>query len=882
VVRRRPSVGHRPAGVEINFGGGYEGLPVSRSGTYSSGLNLPPGHYTVEFAAIGCSGTNPGNWAPQWYRNQTAARHATRVTVRAGRMSRGIGGHLRHGGIITGTIATRSGRAAPRGCVGLFTPAGAYLSQQNWRHDRYSFRGLPGGSYRVLFVPTCGNATPYLQQWWRDQYSFSRATSVRVRYGERVAGIGARLQLGGTLTGTVRYQSASGAPLSGICVDATRGQYDYEAATDAAGGYSLTGLSAGRYHVYFSPGCNNNGDYLGDNYPHPVPVTVGHTVRGIDGVLHRGAIISGQVTAPGGRPLRGIEIVAQDARGDFGAACSGPSGGYAMRQLQKGQYTVSFASGCGAAGSWAPQYYPAQAAPGAAVPVPVRAGQRVTGVDATMAPGAVITGVVTAARGGAPARAICVSAQTPGGAADSGPGTETGRTGRYRIANLSAGRYTVSFVECGTPRYADRWFGGGSTGELVDVGVGATVRGISAAVAPGGAITGTTVDRRGQPADGVCEIATNRRTGAATGADDFLGNRYGLSGLSVGRYRVAFDICPVGTKYQTQWYRGQPTPATATPVPVTGAHITRRISATLVPGGTITGMLTSAGQPVGGFCVEAVSLSRALSQYEQVGVTRKDGSFSVPGLSTGRYYLAAVANCFGGTATPASVAFSRVVRVTAPRTVTGVRLTVSAGGSFSGTVTTRPASAGPGDVCVEADPLSARAVQGFGLTSASGRYTVANLRPGRYRVYFDTRGYCDDSTDGLVPQWYSGAGSRRAATVITVPAGRGPSGIDATLTADGGIAGTVTAGGRALAGACVRAVPVKAGQMTSLAATVRDGGYALTGIVPGRYRVEFSSGCGATGYATQWWRDAASAGAATEITVVPAAVTSGISAQLRR
>ncbi len=63
-------------------------------------------------------------------------------------------------------------------------------------------------------------------------------------------------------------------------------------------------------------------------------------------------------------------------------------------------------------------------------------------------------------------------------------------------------------------------------------------------------------------------------------------------------------------------------------------------------------------------------------------------------------------------------------------------------------------------------------------------------------------------------------------------------------------------------------------------AVSRTGGYALTELVPGQYKVEFSSGCGASGYVRQWWQDASSQVAATVVNVGSAQVVSGISATM--
>jgi hypothetical protein len=60
------------------------------------------------------------------------------------------------------------------------------------------------------------------------------------------------------------------------------------------------------------------------------------------------------------------------------------------------------------------------------------------------------------------------------------------------------------------------------------------------------------------------------------------------------------------------------------------------------------------------------------------------------------------------------------------------------------------------------------------------------------------------------------------------------------------------------------------------------GNYDLGPVNPGRYLVEFSSGCGATGYATQWWRGAQSPGKATVVVVSSRVTRSGIDATMAR
>jgi hypothetical protein len=878
--------------VEIHFPGGYEGVPVSRRGTYTTGRSLPAGHYTVEFAAVDCS-SDPGDWAPQWYQGKIRAAAANRVTVPAGKMTRHIDGTLHHGGIISGIVTGQAGRRVTGVCVWLFTRRGGFLAVHLSTRSGYSFRGLPAARYRLLFEPGCGvTATRYLSQWWRDQASFARSGSIPVRLGETIAGVDARLRVGGAITGTVR--GASGRPLRGICVSAwpvhDASAPGYLAGTRKNGSYVLEGMAAATYSLEFSPGCFDNSNYLDASYPHPIHVTDGRTVRGINGVLQPGGVITGTVTNLAGRPLAHIAVFANDAAGDGNGACTTATGTFALTQLPPGGYAVSFSNQCGGRGNWAPQSFPGQADPGDAAPVKVGRGQRVTGIDARMRPGSVIAGTVTS-RAGQDAGKICVNAQPPDDAyllADFGltfgAQTQTSSNGTYRIPDLAAGRYAVQFSECGAPDYADRWFGGSPAtpiGDLVDVSAGATVGGVSAVVSPGGGITGNVRSAAGKPLQSSCVQITSLRAGAAAVGATFFGSSYRAAGLAPGRYRVEFYTCMTGANYATQWFDRKSTPGTATAVRVTAGHATSSVDAAQPAGGSISGRLTvrATGTPLTNFCVEASSVS---GFYSGFAVTSKTGDYDVRGLNTGTYRLL-FTNCLGSRASFASRQLTRTIRVTAPRTVRGINASLAAlpaGGSISGQVRAgSPTATGQGDVCVEADPVSAAGQPGSTTTGYQGRYVLPGLRPGIYRVYFGTRTSCDDGQDALVPQWYGGAATRARAATVTVMSGAVTPGIDATLREDGGISGTVTAAGSPLSGVCVRAVPRAAGRSAIFTATA-GGRYSLAGLIPGAYTVRFSSGCGAAGYATQWWDRKGSAATATVINVTAGAVRTGIDAAL--
>ncbi|MGN6794589.1 MAG: hypothetical protein ACTHJW_19565, partial [Streptosporangiaceae bacterium] len=65
-----------------------------------------------------------------------------------------------------------------------------------------------------------------------------------------------------------------------------------------------------------------------------------------------------------------------------------------------------------------------------------------------------------------------------------------------------------------------------------------------------------------------------------------------------------------------------------------------------------------------------------------------------------------------------------------------------------------------------------------------------------------------------------------------------------------------------------------------VAITTTSGSYTLLNVQPGTYKVKFSTGCGDTGFKTQWWQNASSRATATVVTVGAGVTVTGIDAAL--
>jgi hypothetical protein len=205
------------------------------------------------------------------------------------------------------------------------------------------------------------------------------------------------------------------------------------------------------------------------------------------------------------------------------------------------------------------------------------------------------------------------------------------------------------------------------------------------------------------------------------------------------------------------------------------------------------------------------------------------------------------------------------------------------GGSLRGVVTVASSGQPLASSCVEVISSDPNNLGSIGITAADGSYRATGLAAGTYQVDFGDPG-CFLVPPGLAPQWYKNQASQATANPVTVTVGHTTPGINAALRSDGQITGSVDGPGNVpLAGVCVTAVPDRANPTASpsvVAVSRTGGGYRLIGLLPGRYTVEFSSACGATGYQTQWWQDASSAAAATPINVAADQVVSGVSATL--
>jgi hypothetical protein len=792
---------------------------------------------------------------------------------------------------ISGTVRNRSGKRLAGVCVFVY-PKGNYFAGvggSSRRDGSYHFAGLLlPGRYLVQFTAGCPNGGNYAPQYWKYAARPDRGTAVRLRAGQSVTGINGRLGPGGKLSGTVRA-AGTGTPLAGVCVFVTsvkpEGLYQFRAVTAADGRYSLHAMATGRYQLQFEPDCGNAGNYLPLFPRGTVEVTAGKTTAGVDANLPAGAEISGVVTGPGASPLAGI-CVYDDS--NVPATQSGADGSYSITRLEPGPQYLAFEGGCGNTGSYAPQYYPGQANPAASPPVSLSAGQVRAGVDASMAPGGEVTGVVTDTEHQL-LQGICVTVLPPSALEPDNqnlfipfdpevPFVATARTraGAYRIGNLAPGLYYAEFSPCGGSRYPPLWFkdqGAFGRASLISVGAGAATAGIDAVLPPTGTVSGTATDHAGRRISRVCVSAYNVAGQDWVTIRQALSKRgtYKITGLAPGRYAILFGNCGQGSAFATQWYPAAASQRAARAVLVRSGRDTTGVNAVLSRGGSISGRVTDGvtAKPVR-FCGGVAALDSA-GNFMGAAPVAKDGRYRINHLLGGRYTLQA---CGFGLVSKADV----VVKGTRP--TTGVAIVLPDTGSLAGRVLDSTGTAPEAGVCVTAFPRTGPGVITVAATSRDGHWTLTGIDPGTYLVQFSP--ICIAGFPLVAPQWFNDKPGPGSATPVRVAADRTTKAINARLAAPGSISGTVTdLAHAAVPGICVSALPEAHGSIPVSTVTATDGSFSIAYLPPGKYLIRFDPGCGANGYPTQWYGGTPSQSDATPVTVVAGIATTGINATMQ-
>jgi hypothetical protein len=415
-----------------------------------------------------------------------------------------------------------------------------------------------------------------------------------------------------------------------------------------------------------------------------------------------------------------------------------------------------------------------------------------------------VAGIVRAAAGAPAPRALVLIAGTDVGVIRV---TSTDATGHFAFAGLPPGRFLLG---AGKPAYLAALYGAGRPGRpgtTVTVAAGQKISDVSLDLTKGAVISGHVLDEHGQPVIGArVRVLPRREVGdeITLGAD--AGDPAGATTDDRGAYRV-FDLLPgdyvvalqprgVGggpplVAYSSVYFPASPRASDAEVIHV-GAGEERRdvdLRTSLVSLVRVEGVVTGPAAPAGSATNIQVLLrpsgQNAAGTVLNSQATRPgpDGRFAFPAVPPGAYDVVARTLPPPGPPPAGSAQFapnwamSRVaIASAAPPTVP---LALQPALTITGRIVFEGLSQPPDDapnIRIGVRPTPGSAVPNLPdpvLMDRSGRFTIANLTPGRYRLFVAV----PTNNVTQVPDWFPRMALVGSSDALDVPLTLG-SGVD--------------------------------------------------------------------------------------------------------
>lgn len=617
--------------------------------------------------------------------------HATKVAGDRGATSTGVDQTLPEGGFLEGMVYKPGGSVAATGVSVSVWDEGAQMGSTfsdeitgGWKIGPLE----PGRPVSIVFDPDWGPAfdaassfnavhgTSYVMQTW-DNRSFKDPRLETPVAGSTITGINATLDNGGSITGEV--QDPSGNQLAGVLVTLS-GQGSgvfVETTTTTGGAYTAGNLPRDHWDAYAKPQAYNeanNTDFLPTWYDdNPIILSGTATAAPSPLVLQPGARISGRVMNSSSVGLVGVDVYAHLADGNDTPVLtkSTGSGVYALRGVPEARMKVEFDPwqyndtwGTG----WVGEYSDSKATFRTADVMRTVAGTAINGVDARLARGGTITGIVRGP-GGVPLDGAYVQLYDSDGVEVTGAGSSTYAVGGvYTLSAVRPGIYKVKATSgaavdgFGAPLvYPARWYNGkrwASEADNIVVAAGSVLSSINIQLLNGPVVSGTVLGDGGVPLEKV-DVVLRDPTGnewdrASTAIDGSYSLNY-PNDIIPGTYYVQFDPAPHNATYAASYGMAYYQWPTASAASVAAANPVTLGYGSVV--GSINGRLstTGAGQIFG----TAVVRNAGTNPYEpgtfysvrawerfgttwrpvaQAAVDAPSGDFTIKGLRQGVPY----------------------------------------------------------------------------------------------------------------------------------------------------------------------------------------------------------------------------------------------------
>ena len=698
---------------------------------------------------------------------------ATKVTVLAGADAVGLDVALVPAGSVSGTVLAASGGAALQGIQ-----VSLYVETSNWwswvadattdSDGQYTVPGVPPGTYHAEFFDA---SEVYLSLVHSSGTKLSQGTNISVGEGQAITGLDASLTLGSLIQGTVTtpdgQQPASPIRVRVLQTDGLEYTFHTDTVTEPDGTYTVRGLKAAVYKILFEDptgGCT--AEYLGDSPTlaggTPVVLGTGVLSPGRDIELNDASAVEGTVIQSGsGTPVADVRVSAYQSESNLWrsvfSGLSDSNGIYRVQGLPTGAYRVAFQdNGLESLSEVWADSVGLEAGSNIAVPVSGTTG----GQDTQLAPGARVSGTVTASDGVTPLEEIWVSAY----AWENGNPrwlrwAVTDAAGNYEIQGLESGACRVVFDDWNRTYLSEVYDDVLDLENGVDLSLteGSLVSGVDASLGLASTLSGVVFQPNGTTPvpgilvtlygwDGAGWVAIETVTTDGAGV-------YTLIGLSSDAYRLGYQD-PSGT-YIDSFYGGAEFVEDAADVVVGSEVSLTGIDFSLELPGAISGAVTTINIFEGLIGIP-LFVERTTTGERTYGVSSIFGWYTIGGLRPGQYRLGTelesgsiyvdewYPNLHRGPEEPAPPG-AALIQVNSGATSGGKTFRLDIGGEVSGSVT-----------AMGAVPLASAAVT---LTGSYGSYTAETDLEGAYTIV----GVAPDSytlkvaAPGLVDEWWSGA-----------------------------------------------------------------------------------------------------------------------------